>query len=309
MEKKLCIIVSLLCLIFITPSGLAQRGCCSWHGGVAKCDRNAGRQVCRDGTYSPSCLCPLNTQAIPIVNNNAPSIDFSQNQRVIALIYTSESNGVSTNPRPLSGQFCNSLHEYEKLAVNGDIAAQTILGSLYQDGQCVEKNYSKAIEWYSLVLNNSKIKEKPIQFSAWVDNQLTLLYWQMGNDSMATSHAYSAVFKGSTIGLTLLGGMSYSGKDYRVAFGFFEKAANRGEPFAQYKLAKMYSTGEGALQDNVKAYAWVAVAIANGLPKAEEIDAMSLRGSLTDQLIQSHELDQAKTLAKDFYTKYKMFVE
>jgi hypothetical protein len=35
----------------------AQRGCCSWHGGVAYCDEKAGRYVCNDGTYSPSCGC------------------------------------------------------------------------------------------------------------------------------------------------------------------------------------------------------------------------------------------------------------
>ena len=34
---------------------IARSGCCSWHGGV--CDCYAGRVVCCDGTYSPSCRC------------------------------------------------------------------------------------------------------------------------------------------------------------------------------------------------------------------------------------------------------------
>ena len=34
----------------------AQRGCCSHHGGVAGCNSN-GRQICNDGTLSPSCRC------------------------------------------------------------------------------------------------------------------------------------------------------------------------------------------------------------------------------------------------------------
>lgn len=34
----------------------AQRGCCSWHGGVSgRCYQ--GRVVCNDGTLSPSCRC------------------------------------------------------------------------------------------------------------------------------------------------------------------------------------------------------------------------------------------------------------
>lgn len=38
----------------LTP---VQRGCCSWHGGVAGCDENSGRIICNDGTASPSCRC------------------------------------------------------------------------------------------------------------------------------------------------------------------------------------------------------------------------------------------------------------
>ena len=101
--------------------------------------------------FATLCLLVFTTQSGA---NNIPSIDPSQNQGTIAPIYTSESNGISINPDPLPpGLFCNSLHKYEKLAVNGDISAQTVLGMLYREGQCVEQNYSKAIEWYNLALN------------------------------------------------------------------------------------------------------------------------------------------------------------
>lgn len=41
---------------------LAQRGCCSWHGGMSgQC--LDGRVVCNDGTLSPSCRC--RTSAAP----------------------------------------------------------------------------------------------------------------------------------------------------------------------------------------------------------------------------------------------------
>lgn len=32
-----------------------RSGCCSWHGGVCGCDETSGRQICCDGTLSPSC--------------------------------------------------------------------------------------------------------------------------------------------------------------------------------------------------------------------------------------------------------------
>lgn len=35
---------------------IAQRGCCSHHGGVAGCNAQ-GRTICNDDTLSPSCRC------------------------------------------------------------------------------------------------------------------------------------------------------------------------------------------------------------------------------------------------------------
>lgn len=39
----------------LTNEQLAQRGCCSWHGGVCGC--NGGRALCCDGKLSPTCGC------------------------------------------------------------------------------------------------------------------------------------------------------------------------------------------------------------------------------------------------------------
>ena len=54
MKKAVYFIIFVLLL---APSTVyAGRGCCSRHGGVAGCNSN-GRQVCNDGTLSPSCTC------------------------------------------------------------------------------------------------------------------------------------------------------------------------------------------------------------------------------------------------------------
>lgn len=53
------------------PLVSARSGCCSWHGGVSRCDTSVGRYVCNDGTYSPTCGCeripssPSPTSALP----------------------------------------------------------------------------------------------------------------------------------------------------------------------------------------------------------------------------------------------------
>jgi len=66
--KKAIIICSFIFLPWLFPSdsftlsydpfsflNVEQRGCCSWHGGVCGC--SGGRQLCCDGTLSPSCTC------------------------------------------------------------------------------------------------------------------------------------------------------------------------------------------------------------------------------------------------------------
>ncbi len=56
---KYAILLSLVILLpFVVYAG---RGCCSHHGGVSHCDTDTGRQVCNDGTYSPSCRCGTGT--------------------------------------------------------------------------------------------------------------------------------------------------------------------------------------------------------------------------------------------------------
>lgn len=54
MKKLLYWVLFLICVIPTTVH--AQRGCCSRHGGVVGCSET-GRQVCADGTLSPSCTC------------------------------------------------------------------------------------------------------------------------------------------------------------------------------------------------------------------------------------------------------------
>ena len=53
----------ILLIIFLMPLNVyAQKGCCSWHGGVSGACRN-GYQVCNDGTTSPSCTCSGGTSS------------------------------------------------------------------------------------------------------------------------------------------------------------------------------------------------------------------------------------------------------
>ncbi len=63
MKKLLLLAILLVCFSSLSTHKVeATRGCCSWHGGVSYCDSSAGRYVCNDGTYSPSCGCAYSPQ-------------------------------------------------------------------------------------------------------------------------------------------------------------------------------------------------------------------------------------------------------
>lgn len=62
-------LISALFLLLI-PNAYAQRGCCSHHGGVASCDSSVGELVCQDGSYSPTCTCPIAHQKKNHENNH-----------------------------------------------------------------------------------------------------------------------------------------------------------------------------------------------------------------------------------------------
>lgn len=56
-SKNLLFKILISIMLLIVPLSVnAQRGCCSRYGGVAGC-HSSGKQLCKDGTLSPSCTC------------------------------------------------------------------------------------------------------------------------------------------------------------------------------------------------------------------------------------------------------------
>lgn len=79
MSKKIGLI--LICIVLIIPVKVeATRGCCSHHGGVSGCS-SSGRQVCNDGTLSPSCTCtPVVTYTYGCTDSSAKNYNPSANR-------------------------------------------------------------------------------------------------------------------------------------------------------------------------------------------------------------------------------------
>jgi TPR repeat protein len=53
-------------------------------------------------------------------------------------------------------------------------------------------------------------------------------------------------------------------QDYAAAVGWYRKAAEQGEAYAQYNLGVMYDNGRGVPQDYVHAHKWFNLAATSG---------------------------------------------
>jgi TPR repeat protein len=310
--KKIWIFAVWCLLTVIAHTSLAQRGCCSWHGGVSGCDGNSGRQICRDGTYSPSCICPL-------VNNqlNAPknSIDnpIKQPKKENTQALTNQSNNQYAQNTFPNNPFCQSIQACQKLAIEGSVEAKVFLASIYEYGRGSEINYPLSIYWYKSALDSPVIPESLKPLINPMKFQLELMYRDIKDYSNSIVWGKAVANTGFVPAMEVLGEIYYYNlKNYPEAFTWYEKAAKLAEPVAQAMLGQLYARGEGVLEDDVAAYAWTAVAIANGLSNEMEEISLTRKNALTSLLAtqgigkvgEENPLIQAKSLAQDFYEQY-----
>ena len=119
------------------------------------------------------------------------------------------------------------FNQIQRLANQGDVSAQILLGSMYYEGKGVRQDYAKSIEWYTKVANQGN-----------------------SNAQAFLGAAYS-------------GGKGVR-QDYAKSIEWYTKAANQGNAGAQYNLALMYFQGKGVRQDFRISKEWVGKSCDNG---------------------------------------------
>jgi TPR repeat protein len=88
-------------------------------------------------------------------------------------------------------------------------------------------------------------------------------------------------------------------KNNKEALKWYEKAAAQGNAKAQFNLGVMCGTGEGVLQDFVKAYMWLNLAAEQGIPNAK-----AMRDHLIDVMTPA-QIAEAQRLAREWKPKAK----
>jgi TPR repeat protein len=86
-------------------------------------------------------------------------------------------------------------------------------------------------------------------------------------------------------------------RDSSEAVHWYRRAAEQGDPIAQYVLGVMYQTGDGVPQDYVQAYAWLDLAARQDLEQARrsrDAAAAAMNGA---------QLTEARRLSNEWATR------
>jgi TPR repeat protein len=148
--------------------------------------------------------------------------------------------------------------------------AMFYIGLLYDNGEGVIQDSTKAKEWYQRA---AILGYAPAQTNlGWV--------FQMGtstplSDKEAAAWYFKAANQGYApaqydVGLLFYAGRGGIPKDPREAAAWFHKAAEQGYAPAQKGLAELYQYGQGVLVSLTEAYKWFALAADAGNAPARE---------------------------------------
>ncbi len=162
-------------------------------------------------------------------------------ERGIYWLETSAKLGLAKAQGELAEHYYQQVKDSEKAtywallaAEKGDLKALMTMGKIYYQGVGLEKNYSKALEYYEQALS--------------IDTQNRLV-------------------------LNQLGIMYYKGEgsevDFRKAASLCEQAAIKGQAGCQYYLGLMYVNGEGVTQDIDTGISWMKKSAAQDFPVAK----------------------------------------
>lgn len=168
------------------------------------------------------------------------------------------------------------------------------------------KNYKAALVLFK--------KAAPSDATGLVDFQIGIMYWygQGAPKSLDASLFWeSEALKKVTnkhvrANIMTCMGTNYARlNNYVMSFRLYRQAAMMGNPDAQYFLAAYYDEGKGTIQDHIKSYAWLSVALAQGLDIDTQNSARKAQDALASKLgWEPGQLERAQSLAKKYFKLY-----
>ena len=181
----------------------------------------------------------FNTYSFVVSFTMLLSYIFSSTSLPAAAAYTVDKKGRKCVHEAIENkQFKDAFKQACKMADHDCTYSQCLLGIMYEKGVGVEKDISKAIDWYTKAANKGM---------AEAQYRLGRLYY-FGKEVK---------------------------RDPKKAAEWFDKAAQQGIGKAQYYLGKMYLKGDGVPKELRKARRWLRLAADKGVADAKKLIASS----------------------------------
>ena len=181
------------------------------------------------------------------------------------------------------GHYLTAFLLATELAGQGDVAAQTLLGELYNRGEGVSQDHVEAAKWFELAADNG---DREAQFA------LGLLHAKgqgVAKDEKKAAHWFEkAAEQGQKDAQFNLAYLYLEGRLYRQdlnkAIDLFTKSAEQGLADAQYALASLYKSDFYPTPDLRQSAHWMQKAAESGFADAQlEFGLMLFNGKGVDQ--------------------------
>jgi TPR repeat protein len=181
---------------------------------------------------------------------------------ILIILLTSGCGGASSSLKPSK----TIAH-----AEQGNANAQNDLGSMYQYGDGVAKDYKKAVMWYE----------------------------KSASQGLAMAKVNLGYMYDSGLGVQ---------QDKKKAIALYREAANLSEPRGMINLAEMYRTGDSIEQSNLKAFMWLDIARFY-TQNTKDMQAKWAARSALDKVkkgMSAEQINEGKKLSKDWIKKNRM---
>jgi TPR repeat protein len=162
------------------------------------------------------------------------------------------------------GDHAAALRLARPMAEQGDVRAQSLLGSMYYIGRGVVRDDAEAVKWSRLAAD---------QGDAEARFRLGLMYSQ--GRGVPQDHAEAA--------------------------GWFRLAAAARQPEALYNLGVLHATGEGVTRDNIRAYMWFNLAVEHFPPSDTRNRSAAIRSrDIEARKLSREEIAEAERLTREW---------
>lgn len=161
-----------------------------------------------------------------------------------------------------------TLKVLQDAAAQGNAKAAYQLGIMYANGDEVELQYSRAVEYISQAAEAGLVEA--MSTLAWLyanglgvqqDDEKTR-YWYFKaaeNGEPKDQYMIATMYRFAQFGAE---------RDHNKALEWYYRAADQGFPPAQFALGKMLMEGKHVEKDLVRAFQWLSLAVANGSKRA-----------------------------------------